>query len=100
MGSYMFKVTAKIKTLADGTKANVAVFAYKTFGGWDRDEANARMYKKSGCARAENFAKAKGKNWMGRCVLGEKGTEAVEIDRGVFTDDWFYSGDLLGFSEK
>lgn len=89
MGTYIYKVTAKIKTLADGTKANVAVFAYKPFMGCNGDEANARMYKKSGCPRAERFASEKSKSWTGRCVLGESGEKAISINRGTFTDDWF-----------
>ena len=31
MGVYMYKVTGKTKTLADGTKANIAVFAFKPY---------------------------------------------------------------------
>jgi hypothetical protein len=91
MGIYVYKVTKNIKVLADGTRANIAVFAYKPYSGW-RDEdlkANARMSKDSGCPQAERFARQKSKSWMGRAVLGELGEVAVTLDRGTFEDHWF-----------
>lgn len=91
MGVYVYKVTSRIKQLKDGTRANVAVFAYKPYGGWgsDADKTNSRMYKDSGCPQAERFARQKSKSWMGRAVLGETGEVAVAIDRGTFYDSWF-----------
>lgn len=91
MGTYIYKVTAKIKTLADGTKANIAVFAYKPCSDWSEEDRkrNARWAKKSGCPQAERFASQKSKSWTGRCVLGESGEKAIDIDRGTFTDYWF-----------
>jgi hypothetical protein len=91
MGAYVYKVTAKTKTLADGTKANIAVFAYKPYYGWDSDEANARLRKKSACAQAERFVRMKGKNWTGRVVISSFGEVAVAVNEGTFTDDWFDS---------
>ncbi len=91
MGIYVYKVTKQIKVLEDGTKANVAVFAYKPYGGWNEfdHKANARMYKDSGCPQAERFARQKSKSWMGRAVLGESGDIAVPVDQGTFDDYWF-----------
>lgn len=91
MGNYIYKVTAKIKTLSDGTKANIAVFAYKPCSAWSEEDRkrNARWAKNSGCPQAERFASQKSKSWMGRCVLGESGDVALEIDQGTFSDGWF-----------
>jgi hypothetical protein len=67
MGEYVYKVTAKTVKLTDGTKANVAVFAYKPYG-WDSDGLNGKMYFQTGCPAAERFVK--GKNYTGKVVLG------------------------------
>lgn len=93
MGIYVYKVTKQIKVLKDGTRANVAVFAYKPTFGWgaDADKLNARWAKDSGCPQAERFARQKSKSWMGRAVLGESGEIAVDVDCGTFDDGWFDS---------
>lgn len=90
MGQYIYKVTAKTKILADGTKANIAVFAYKPYRGlWgDEDKANRRMAKNSGCPQAERYVSTS-KNYTGKVVLGEDGDFAVPMNCGSFTDYWF-----------
>lgn len=91
MGVYVYKVTAKVKTLADGSKANVAVFAYKPASGWNHSDErlNRAMAKDAGVPQAERFAAQKSKNWMGRAVLGESGEIAVPVTVGSFEDNWF-----------
>lgn len=91
MGIYVYKVTKQIKVLKDGTRANVAVFAYKPTFGWGEEarKLNARWAKDSGCPQAERFANQRSKSWMGRAVLGETGEIAVLVDRGTFEDSWF-----------
>lgn len=88
MGEYIYKVTAKTKTLADGTKANVAVFAYKPTFGRDGDTLNRRWAWESKCHLADRFVNTS-KNYTGRVVLGETGDIAVPCNRGTFTDGWF-----------
>lgn len=90
MGIYIYKVTKEIKVLADGTRANVAVFAYKHVCGWgNADQENKRMYNASGCPQAERFSKQQSKSWTGRAVLGKDGDVAVPVTSGAFSDDWF-----------
>ena len=84
MGCYFYKVTAQKIKLSDGTFANKAVLAYKPYGGFWNDEANERMYRKSGCTRAENYVKKP--TFTGKVTLGDK---AIEAKIGVFSDDWF-----------
>ena len=91
MGTYVYKVTAKKKTLADGTEANIAVFAYKPVSMWNEEGAkcNRRWAKLSGCPQAERFVRQRSKNFTGRAVLGEDGEVAVPVNWGTFTDAWF-----------
>ena len=91
MGTYVYKVTARKKLLADGTEANIAVFAYKPVDGFgdDVDRINRRMARDSGCPQAERFVRNRSKNFTGRAVLGEEGTVALTVRVGTFTDDWF-----------
>lgn len=91
MGTYIYKVTARKKLLADGTEANIAVFAYKPTSVFSNEgeRMNRRMAKLSGCPQAERFVDQKSKNFTGRAVLGEDGTVAIPVDRGTFTDAWF-----------
>lgn len=84
MGSYIYKVTAQKVKLSDGTFANKAVYAYKPFGGWHNDEENERMYRRSGCTRAENYAKKP--SFTGKVYLNGK---VAKVKIGVFSDDWF-----------
>jgi hypothetical protein len=89
MGEYIYKVTAKIKTLADGTKANIAVFAYKPSSSFrDGDTLNRRWAWKSNCHIADRFVETS-KNYTGMVVLGEAGDIAIPCNRGTFTDGWF-----------
>jgi len=91
MGTYVYKATAKKKTLADGGEANIAVFAYKPTSIWDveGEKCNRRWAKLSGCPQAERFVRQRSKNFTGRAVLGDDGEVAVSINRGTFTDAWF-----------
>jgi len=94
MGEYIYKVTAKKKTLSDGTMANIAEFAYKPTFSWDMrsgksaGEINRGWAWKSGCHIAERYVTTS-KNYTGRVVLGEEGTVAVPVNRGSFSDGWF-----------
>lgn len=87
MGVYMYKVTAKTKILSNGTKANIAVFAYKPWSGWreEDEKANRSMHKQSGCYAAEVYVR-NSKNYTGQVVMGEDGEVAVSINRGSFMD--------------
>jgi hypothetical protein len=87
--SYFYKVTGKKVTLADGTRANVAKFAFKPYRGWgdDVDRLNARMYRENGCHRAEAYVDLP--TYTGRVVLGNDLEVVIRCDRGVFSDDWF-----------
>lgn len=84
MGCYFYKVTAQKIKLSDGTFANKAVYAYKPFGGWHNDEENERMYRRSGCTRAENYVKKP--SFTGKVYLNGK---VAKVKIGVFSDDWF-----------
>lgn len=86
MGTYVYKVTGKKIVLADGTKANIAVFAYKPYYGWDADKLNSRAERSSGCNRADAYVK--GKTFTGKVAIGN---HVIETKRGTFTDDWFYN---------
>lgn len=90
MGQYLYKVTAKKKTLSDGTEANIAVFAYKPHPmfGEDGKKLNRRLAWKSGCHIAERYVQTSN-NFTGRVVLGETGEIAVPMNRGTFLDGWF-----------
>lgn len=89
MGSYIYKVTAKIKVLEDGSKANVAVYAYKpTYSLLGGDKLNRRWAWQSKCHLAEKYVETS-RNYTGRVVLGEGGAVAINCNRGTFTDDWF-----------
>lgn len=92
MGTYVYKVTAKKKTLADGSEANIAVFAYKPTSMWNEEgeKCNRRWAKMSGCPQAERFVRQRSKNFTGRAVLGEDGEVAVPVNQGTFSDDWFF----------
>jgi hypothetical protein len=59
MGSYIYRVTAKQVMCDDGKPANLAVYAYKPYGGWDRGtaKANHRMALQSGCYASEKLYK-------------------------------------------
>lgn len=87
MGSYIYKVTSKVKTLKDGTKANIAEFAYKPFSGWrsEDEKMNRRAHKQTGCYVAERYVR-NSKNYTGRVVMGEEGEIAVSMDFGSFWD--------------
>ena len=88
MGTYIYKVTNQIVISEDGKKANLAVFAYKpVWSSWDFD-MNWRLAAKAKCYIAEKYVKTS-KNYTGRVVM-EEGGPAIECNRGVFNDDWFY----------
>jgi hypothetical protein len=90
MGTYVYRITAKKVLCSDGKPANVAIFAYKPYWGFDSDRANAKMHFRSGATSSDNLAN-KGK-LTGRFVLGsEDGTVyqdalVYESPRGSFYD--------------
>ena len=92
MGSYIYRVTAKKVKLSNGGEANVAAYAYKPFGGWDRAKADAnnnKMHFRTSCSRADSAA-AKGK-FTGLVVGEDKpGSPVWEFKGGSFTDDWLF----------
>jgi len=47
MGIYVYRVTAKKVRCSDGKLANIAVFAYKPYWGFDSDKDNAKMHFRS-----------------------------------------------------
>ena len=55
MGMYMYRVTAKLVTLADGRKAHVAKYAYKPYRTWTMDGENMRMHFRTGCYSSERM---------------------------------------------
>jgi hypothetical protein len=85
MGQYIYKVTAKTKMLDDGTKANIAIFAYKPC--FDV-QVNRFMEWKTKCHISDKFVKTS-KNYTGKVVLGEDGNIAIPVNSGTFSDDWF-----------
>ena len=102
MGVYVYRITAKQVLCTDGKMANIAVFAYKPYTGWDtinndKDKANARMHFKSGATSSDNLAN-KGK-LTGRFVIGSKDGKpyrdcavySLNTCRGTFYDDYIGS---------
>ena len=90
MSAYMYKVTAKRKTLPDGSEANVAVYAYKPYHGYGAaiEKMNRELHRTTGCYNAERYAK-NGKTYTGLVVLEENDDVAVAVKHGTFTDYWF-----------
>lgn len=96
MAAYIYKVTAETVTLDDGSKANLAKYAYKEFyGGYgiDADAMNEKAYNESRCYLAEKFVK-ESPNYTGRVVMDREHTcpfEAVAItaNNAAFSDYWF-----------
>jgi len=90
MSAYMYKVTAKRKTLPDGSEANVAVYAYKPYHGYGTaiEKMNRELHRTTGCYNAERYAK-NGKTYTGLVVLEENDDVAVAVKHGTFTDYWF-----------
>jgi hypothetical protein len=93
MGIYVYRITSKKVVCNDGKLANVAVFAYKPYWGFDCDKPNAKMHFRSGATSSDTQA-SKGKI-TDRFVCGdENGTpyENCEVYhnstmRGSFYDD-------------
>jgi hypothetical protein len=58
MGTYVYRVTAKQVTCSDGKKANIAIFAYKPYGGWSTEDEkiNNKMHFKSGATSSDRMA--------------------------------------------
>lgn len=56
MGTYIYRVTAKKIKCSDGVMANVAIFAYKPYGGWDGDKVNKKFHFKSGAVASDRLA--------------------------------------------
>ena len=70
MGEYVYRVTSKQVMCSDGKTANIAVFAYKPYGGFGSDAINAKMYFRSGCFASEKLEKDG--RLTGRIVIGHK----------------------------
>jgi hypothetical protein len=88
MSEYLYKVTGKTRTLPDGTKANIAVFAYKPWTEKMLDDTgrkiNKQLYYQTGCYRADRYVKS-GKTFTGKVVLD--GCDiAVPWSAGTITD--------------
>ena len=89
MGVYVYKVTAKKKTLADGTEANIAVFAYKpSHNFFEAEKLNRRWAWLAKCHIANRYVETS-KNYTGYVVLDEDGEDAIPCECGTFTDAWF-----------
>lgn len=85
MGIYIYKLTAKVVTLEDGSTAQVAQFAYKP--SWHDEAYNRRAAFRTGCTRnitvkADYFA-----------LLNEDGTEA-EVFANLDNATVFYDTDF------
>lgn len=87
MGIYVYRVTAKTKTMADGTKANVAVYAYK-LGRYLSEAEQNTLHRVAGGYVADRYVRTS-KNYTGRVCLTEDGNVAVDCRLGTFTDGWF-----------
>ena len=91
MSEYIYKVTGKTTTLADGTKANIAVFAFKPWTEKMLDDTgrkiNKQLYYQTGCYRADKYVQ-NGKTFTGKVVL-EGGDKAIEWNRGTISDYTF-----------
>ena len=96
MGVYVYRVTAKQVTCSDGQKANVAVFAYKPYFGWDDQKLNTKMHFSSGCVASERLSR--GTKMTGRIVMGDAEGN-IHSDSGVFENvdriGYFYD-DIFG----
>ena len=55
MSAYVYRVTAQMVRLADGSTAHVAKFAYKPYWGFDADEKNQRAARRSGVFASERM---------------------------------------------
>lgn len=94
MGAYIYRVTAQRVRLTDGREANVAKYAYKPYGGWDRrncDKMNAKMDFRSGCPASRKMAR-EGK--LTGLIVVHSGDEPVpgnlqvyRFRHGTFCDD-------------
>tara|TARA_R110000851_G_scaffold316448_1_gene479598 strand:+ start:191 stop:547 length:357 start_codon:yes stop_codon:yes gene_type:complete len=102
MGDYIYKVTGKTRVLPCGTKANIAVFAYKPYQERMFDDhgkkINKKLYYETGCYRADKYAE-KNTNYTGLVTIpistdedwyNEKDDIPVPLDGcGHFTDSWY-----------
>ena len=92
MGIYVYRVTAKKVRCSDGKLANVAVFAYKPYWGFDSDKLNAKMHFKSGATSSDT--QANNGKLTGRFVIGSgehgvvyRDALVYESPRGSFYDN-------------
>jgi len=99
MSEYIYKVTGKTTTLADGTKANIAVFAYKPWTERMLDDQgrkmNKKLYYQTGCYRADKYVKDS-KTFTGKIVL-EGNNKAISWNRGTISD---YTYDDIAYPIK
>ena len=92
MSSYMMKVTDRTVELEDGTRANVALYAYKPYYRAEYDQ-----HQRSGARRADEKA-SEGK-FTGRVVIGhveDNGAITVDAEQNVYeTKRGSFYDDLL-----
>lgn len=94
MGDYVYKVTSKTARIEGGLEANIAVYAYKPFLGFD-GPSNGAMHARSGAGACDRAAAAgKRTGWVVMGYENDDGTMSVnpiayEIGaRGSFSDGW------------
>ena len=91
MGTYVYRITAKRVMCSDGKPANVAMFAYKPYWGFDSDKLNAKMHFKSGATSSDT--QANNGKLTGRFVLGDskgmvyRDALVYQSPRGSFYDN-------------
>jgi len=95
MGTYVYRVTAKQVTCSDGKKANVAVFAYKPYFGWDSEKLNNKMHFSSGATSSDRMA-SKGR-LTDRIVYGDENGVPYPNSKVYFNDGNF--GSYYDYSE-
>tara|TARA_S200002703_G_scaffold109659_1_gene95359 strand:- start:285 stop:629 length:345 start_codon:yes stop_codon:yes gene_type:complete len=99
MGEYVYKVTGKKITLSNGIRANIAVYAYKPYGGSIFDSygetINNQLHWESGCYNAERYVRTS-KGFTGNVILGHREKDGritgsinsipIKYNRGTLTD--------------
>lgn len=100
MGDYIYKVTGKTRVLPCGTKANIAVFAYKPWIERMFDDSakkvNKKLYYETGCYHADKYAE-KNPNFTGFVTIpADENCYNEEYDipiplegAGHFRDSWY-----------
>ena len=100
MGDYIYKVTGKTRVLPCGTKANIAVFAYKPWIERMFDDSakkvNKKLYYETGCYRADKYAEKNSKYTGFVTILQDEDyyDERYNVPvplrgTGHFSDSWY-----------